>query len=55
MLGVKAVVSQMGSAPVKSPQTLSDVGLVWKPNIDPKARPSSGEGTTLKVKLISPP
>ena len=49
------MVSQIGSAPVETPQITSDVGFVSNPNIDPNARPSTGDLVTLKEILISPP
>ena len=55
MFGVAAVVSHIGSAPVETPQITSEVGFVSNPNIEPKARPSTGDFVTLNEILISPP
>ena len=51
VLGVVAVVSQIGSAPVRSPQISSDVedsGLfaIYPSLIRPKALPATGDGVT---------
>ena len=55
MLGVAAVVSQIGSAPVELPHIISEVGFVSYPFIIPNARPSNGDFVTLNDILMSPP
>ena len=55
MSGVVAVVSQIGSDPVRSPQISAEVSLIWKSVINPNALASAGAGVTLVSRLKSPP